>query len=52
MRVTLTSPPSQLDRLDDAELAERLHAGGSRIATELRKVNNGQEAVVDPDPIG
>jgi MoxR-like ATPase len=47
MRVTLTSPPNQLDRLDDAELAERLHAGGSRIATELRKVIIGQEAVVE-----
>jgi MoxR-like ATPase len=47
LRVTLTSPPSQLDRVDDAELAERLHAGGSRIATELRKVIIGQEAVVE-----
>src|ERR1019366_6489683 len=46
-RVTLTSPLSQLDRLDDAELAERLHAGGSRIATELRKVIVGQDAVVE-----
>src|ERR1019366_5878107 len=46
-RVTLTSPPSLLDRLDDAELAERLHASGSRIATELRKVIVGQDAVVE-----
>ena len=45
--MTLTSPPSQLDRIDDAELAERLHAGGSRIATELRKVIVGQDAVVE-----
>jgi MoxR-like ATPase len=47
MRVTLTSPPSHVDRLDDGDLAERLHAGGSRIATELRKVIIGQEAVVE-----
>jgi len=45
--VTLTSPPSQLDRSDDAALAERLHAGGSRIAAELRKVIIGQDAVVE-----
>ena len=45
--MTLTSPPSQLDRLDDADLAERLHAGGGRIAAELRKVIVGQEAVVE-----
>ena len=45
--MTLTSPPSQLDRLDDGALAERLHAGGSRIATELRKVIIGQDAVVE-----
>ena len=45
--MTLTSSPSQLDRLDDADLAERLHAGGSRIAAELRKVIVGQEAVVE-----
>jgi MoxR-like ATPase len=47
MRVTLTSPPSQLDRLDDVALAERLHAAGGRIAAELRKVIVGQEAVVE-----
>ena len=45
--MTLTSTPSQLDGLDDAALAERLHAGGSRIATELRKVIVGQDAVVE-----
>ena len=45
--MTLTSTPSQLDRLDDVALAERLHAGGSRIATELRKVIVGQDAVVE-----
>jgi MoxR-like ATPase len=45
--VTLTSPPSAPDRLDDAALAERLHASGSRIATELRKVIVGQDAVVE-----
>ncbi|HEY4101925.1 MAG TPA: MoxR family ATPase [Gemmatimonadales bacterium] len=47
MAVTLTSPPSQTDRLDDAALAERLHAGGGRIATELSKVIIGQQAVVE-----
>ncbi|MGH7592550.1 MAG: AAA family ATPase [Gemmatimonadales bacterium] len=45
--MTLTSPPSQPDRLDDEALAERLHAGGSRIAAELRKVIIGQDAVVE-----
>ena len=45
--MTLTSPPSALDRLDDAALAERLHASGSRIATELRKVIVGQDTVVE-----
>jgi MoxR-like ATPase len=43
----MTSPPSSLDRLDDAALAERLHASGSRIRSELRKVIVGQDAVVE-----
>jgi len=49
--VTLTSPP-ELDRLDDAALAERLHQAGGRIATELRKVIVGQDAVVEQALIG
>ena len=43
----MTSPSSSLDQLDDAALAERLHAGGSRIRAELRKVIVGQDAVVE-----
>jgi len=49
--VTLTSPP-ELDRLDDAARAERLHRAGGRIATELRKVIVGQDAVVEQALIG
>ena len=45
--MTVTSPPSQLDRLDDAALAERLHSAGGRIASELGKVIIGQQAVVE-----
>jgi MoxR-like ATPase len=45
--VTLSSPPTPLDRLDDAALAERLHSSGGRIASELRKVIIGQDAVVE-----
>ncbi|MGH7582583.1 MAG: AAA family ATPase [Gemmatimonadales bacterium] len=45
--MTLTSPPPGLDRIDDAALAERLHAASGRIATELRKIIVGQEAVVE-----
>jgi len=45
--VTLTSPPPGLDRIDDAALAERLHAASGRIAAELRKIIVGQEAVVE-----
>jgi MoxR-like ATPase len=43
----MTSPPSSLDRLDDAALAERLHSSGGRIRTELCKVIVGQDAVVE-----
>ncbi|MEO5798386.1 MAG: MoxR family ATPase [Gemmatimonadales bacterium] len=45
--MTTTSSPAGLDRLDDAELAERLHAASGRIASELRKVIVGQDAVVE-----
>ena len=45
--MTVTSPSAQFERQDDAALAERLHQAGGRIATELRKVIVGQEAVVE-----
>jgi len=45
--VTVTSPSPALDQLDDAALAGRLHAAGGRIASELRKVIVGQDAVVE-----
>jgi MoxR-like ATPase len=38
---------SELLTLDDAALADRLHAAGTRITTELRKVIVGQDAVVE-----
>jgi MoxR-like ATPase len=44
--VTATAP-SDLAALDDAALADRLHAAGGRIADELRKVIVGQDAVVE-----
>ena len=37
---------TELDRLDDAALADRLQGAGERIATELRKVIVGQDEVV------
>ena len=45
----MTGPasPSELERFDDAELADRLHAAGERIKAELRKVIVGQDAVVE-----
>jgi MoxR-like ATPase len=45
--VTLTNPPSSLDRLDDGALAERLHAAGGRITGELRKIIVGQDVVIE-----
>jgi MoxR-like ATPase len=39
--------PQDLDTLDDAQLADHLHAAGGRIAEELRKVIVGQDAVVE-----
>ena len=38
---------SELDRLDDGVLADRLHGAGQRIASELRKVIVGQDVVVE-----
>ncbi len=38
---------SELDRLDDGALADRLQGAGQRIASELRKVIVGQEVVVE-----
>ncbi len=38
---------SELDRLDDGALADRLQGAGERIASELRKVIVGQEVVVE-----
>jgi MoxR-like ATPase len=47
--LTATATPSvvDLDRLDDAELADRLAEAGGRIATELRKVIVGNDAIVE-----
>ena len=38
---------SELDRLDDGVLADRLQGAGQRIATELRKIIVGQDVVVE-----
>ena len=38
---------SELDRLDDGVLADRLQGAGQRIANELRKVIVGQDVVVE-----
>ena len=45
--MTATATPADLDRLDDAELADRLAEAGGRIATELRKVIVGNDAIVE-----
>jgi MoxR-like ATPase len=46
--VTAPAPStSELDRLDDGVLADRLQGAGQRIATELRKVIVGQDVVVE-----
>ena len=42
-----TPATSELDRLDDGVLADRLQGAGQRIATELRKVIVGQDVVVE-----
>ncbi len=43
----MTAPAVDLDRLDDAALADRLQGAGQRIASELRKVIVGQDIVVE-----
>ncbi len=43
----MTAPAVDLDRLDDAALADQLQGAGKRIASELRKVIVGQDAVVE-----
>jgi MoxR-like ATPase len=45
--VTATLSPSDLERLDDAQLADRLHDAAGRVTTELRKIIVGQETVVE-----
>jgi MoxR-like ATPase len=46
--VTAPAPTtSELDRLDDGVLADRLQGAGQRIASELRKVIVGQDVVVE-----
>jgi MoxR-like ATPase len=45
--LTGTAELPALDRLDDAELADRLKDAGARIATELRKVIVGNDDIVE-----
>jgi MoxR-like ATPase len=45
--LTATATPADLDRLDDAELADRLTEAGGRITTEIRKVIVGNDAIVE-----
>ncbi len=45
--MTASTVPTELDTLDDAQLADRLHAASGRITAELRKVIVGQEQVVE-----
>ena len=45
--MTATVPTSDLDRLDDAQLADRLHDAAGRITGEIRKIIVGQESVVE-----
>ncbi|MDX2206813.1 MAG: MoxR family ATPase [Gemmatimonadales bacterium] len=45
--MTISAPSTTLADLDDAALADRLHDAGRRVATELRKVIVGQDAVVE-----
>ena len=42
-----TLSPSELDTLDDATLADRLHEAAGRVTKEIHKVIVGQEAVVE-----
>lgn len=43
----MTAPNLELDRLDDATLADRMQDTGTKITTEIRKVIVGQESVVE-----
>ncbi len=45
--MTATSSTPDLDQLDDAALAERLHAAAGRISGELRKVIVGQQGIIE-----
>jgi len=45
--VTATISASDLDRLDDAALADRLHDAAGRVTGELHKIIVGQENVVE-----
>ena len=45
--MTATATPADLDRLDDAELADRLAEAGGRIRTEIRKVIVGNDDIVE-----
>ena len=45
MTATLSTP--ELDRLDDAQLADRLHDAAGRITGEIHKIIVGQESVVE-----
>ena len=47
MSATVAPSNAELDRLDDAELADRLTEAGRRIATELRKVIIGNDDIVE-----
>jgi MoxR-like ATPase len=45
--LTATASPAALERLDDAELADRLADAGRRIAGEVRKVIVGSDDIVE-----
>jgi MoxR-like ATPase len=45
--LTATASPAALERLDDAELADRLADAGRRIGGEVRKVIVGNDAIVE-----
>jgi len=45
--LTATAALPDLERLDDAELADRLKEAGARISTELRKVIVGNDGIVE-----
>jgi len=47
LTATATATPADLDRLDDAELADRLAEAGGRIRTEIRKVIVGNDAIIE-----